>query len=137
MNPAISIQLNSTQAFFLPGQTLSGTYAFSGVAREEIQRVELSVLWFTEGKGDEDLGVHFFESIQWEEGEAAEPSGRNRVPGGAFSVELPQAPVSYYGKVLKIHWDVRVRLFLSGERSYNESRRFTVGDVPPVDVALN
>ena len=138
MTPAIFIQSDVSQSFYKPGQTLCGGYTFSGVTSEEIQRVEVSVLWFTEGKGDEDMGVHFFESILWKEF-SSEKENRNEAehPGGTFSVVLPMAPLSYYGKILKIRWNVRVRLFLIDGQDFNADWLFTVGEIPPIDVVLN
>ena len=44
----------------LPGATLSGDYRIDCVERGNLQAIEVSVLWHSEGKGDEDLAVHEF-----------------------------------------------------------------------------
>ena len=66
------------------------------------------MLWHTEGKGDEDLGVHFFDR------RAADHDSDLRGPA-TLSVPLPNSPLSYDGVVVKIHWSVRVRAFLRTE----------------------
>lgn len=71
------------------------------------------MIWKAEGKGEEDIGVHFFER-------------RNRATLGANAFDRPQklttvlplSPFSYDGKILKIVWLVRVRLFLDSGREF-------------------
>ena len=81
-----------------------------------LQAVEASVLWYTEGKGDEDMGVHYFE---------------RRVPADVddgdlrqwrrFRTPLPNSPLSYHGEIFSILWCVRVRAFLKrGKQSFYE-----------------
>ena len=72
---------------------------------KEVTSVEISVLWHTEGKGDEDFGVHFFERRT--------PETHEQLLGPAhFSIRLPASPLSYDGRILKIRWCVRVRAFV-------------------------
>jgi hypothetical protein len=87
--------------------------------------VELSILWYTTGKGEEDMSVHHFERI------VDEPSRPLdlRVPR-RFSTEMPQSPLSYDGVIVKVCWCVRVRMFLSqGQESVSEAA-FCLGNVP-------
>src|SRR5690606_40819304 len=58
--------------------------------------VEISVLWFTEGKGDEDLAVHYFERLT-----ADDVPELNLKELRRFQTILPQSPLSYEG-VLEI-----------------------------------
>jgi hypothetical protein len=111
MEPLLSLQLLDPQRTFHPGDEVTAEYQIDAVPAEEIQAVEVSVLWYTEGKGDEDLSVHFF---------------RRRVPGDAedgdlrrlyrFHTRLPNSPLSYSGQIVKIRWCARVRVFLRGAR---------------------
>ena len=61
MEPLLSIQLFDHLPAYQPGDWLKCDYQIDAVDRGEVQAVEASVLWYTEGKGDEDMGVHFFE----------------------------------------------------------------------------
>ena len=138
MMPSIIIQLDQHSAI-PPCGTVSGTYRLVEMRPEEVLRLEFSVLWFTEGKGDEDLGVHHFESIARDSGEVFqtllhELDTSQMIP---FHVALPPSPLSYYGKILKIHWCVRVRLYLKSGHEINGERLFTVGNIPPVQVSLD
>ena len=176
MIASVIIQFERQPHDFAPRETVTGTFRTVDVAPEDISRFEFSVLWFTEGKGDEDLGVHFFKSLEKldevkdakdaEEIEDAEDAEKiqnaeeepdaeqdseaagssNQVyllssePEGLtyfFSVSLPSSPLTWHGKILKIFWCVRVRLFLKNGRDVMSERVFNVGKVPPVHVELN
>ena len=156
MAASIIIQLDDPSRHFLPGEEISGTFRFVNLRPGELRRLEFSVLWFTEGKGDEDIGVHHFESISWEDSEedaAADGPGTDTVLAGvpgvlkergrgrlsrsySFRVPLPESPLSYYGLILKIRWCVRVRIFPTSGREVMEQKLFSLGKLPPVEVSL-
>ena len=52
--PRIILELDEPQRAYLPGELLQGSYAVEDAAPGQVQAVELSVLWHTEGKGDEE-----------------------------------------------------------------------------------
>ncbi|MFO0916038.1 MAG: hypothetical protein U0795_23980 [Pirellulales bacterium] len=116
MEPLISIQLHGKSPYYRPGDILECDYQIDAVSRDALQAVEASVLWYTEGKGDEDMGVHYFE---------------RRVPADVddgdlrqwrrFRIPLPNSPLSYQGEIFSILWCVRVRAFLKrGKQSFYE-----------------
>ncbi|WP_148080501.1 hypothetical protein [Roseimaritima ulvae] len=74
-----------------------------------IQGIEASVMWFTEGKGDEDFKVHYFRRYG-----AAELAAMNLAEPQRLRTELPYSPLSYEGQLLRIRWCVRLRLFMQG-----------------------
>lgn len=76
---------------------------------ESLQGIELSVLWYTEGKGDEDISVHFFRRLS-----AARLREMDLKEPHKFVSLLPESPISYNGHLLRIRWCARMRLFLSG-----------------------
>jgi hypothetical protein len=93
------------------GSTLTAHWKISNLPLEEIQGLEVSVLWHTEGKGDEDLHVHHFHRL------IETQVRRSGLDQAAFiQCVLPQSPLSYHGRLISIHWCVRLRLFLSGGR---------------------
>ena len=57
---------------YRPGDVLAGRFSLEGVAPADIRAVELSVLWHTEGKGEEDMSVHYFERVEPHNGEAVD-----------------------------------------------------------------
>lgn len=74
-----------------------------------IQGIEASVMWYTEGKGDEDFKVHYFQRFG-----SAEIAQMDLSAAHLLRTELPHSPLSYEGHLLRIRWCVRLRLFLSG-----------------------
>ncbi|HOM17563.1 MAG TPA: hypothetical protein PK777_00575 [Thermoguttaceae bacterium] len=120
--PHITIRLEGGSRSFSPGSLLRGEYWLEGVSSEEVKAVELSILWYTEGKGEEDLAVHFFRRDSLDQLPYA--AGRWI---GAFSTVLPHSPLSYQGLIVKIVWCVRVRVFLARGKQVLEELRFRLG----------
>ncbi|MEM6365137.1 MAG: hypothetical protein AAF745_11960 [Planctomycetota bacterium] len=93
------------------GRDLKATWRVSRVTLDAVSAIEISVLWHTEGKGDTDLHVHHFERLDEEQirrsGLADEQS---------LTCELPATPLSYHGRLIRLRWCVRMRLFLSDGR---------------------
>jgi hypothetical protein len=125
----LGLRLDGDRAAYRPDDTLSGTF-LPPRAAGAVDAAELSVLWYTEGKGDEDLGVHHFERFEYEEDGPGAVRRERR-----FATRLPNNPLSYDGIVVKIVWCVRVRLFLDegGERTVEIP--FRLGDVAPATEA--
>lgn len=126
-NPAISIQFDGNGRTYGPGETLSGKYLFESITPGDVKTVEISVLWHSEGKGEEDMAVHEFQRLNADDGDWIDV-GRP----GRFSTTLPQSPLSYDGAIVKIRWCVRVRVFLYRGGELVGQRAFRLGDVPPV-----
>jgi hypothetical protein len=129
--PLVSIKIDNRQAPHAPGETLTGEYQIDAVEPSELRALELSVLWYTEGKGDEDLGVHHFER-RTDEDEEPTPLTELR----KFSVALPESPLSYEGVLIKLRWCVRVRVFLKSGRQYFAELPFRLGTVPDARAVL-
>ncbi len=123
--PRIILRLDENGRVYQPGDTLAGQYRMTSIERDDIKALEVSVLWFTEGKGDEDMGVHDFKRLSTEEGDWIDP----RRPG-TFATTLPNSPLSYDGRIVKVRWCVRVRVFLAGGREVVGQRLFRLGNVP-------
>ncbi|HTU26971.1 MAG TPA: hypothetical protein VMF30_16310 [Pirellulales bacterium] len=105
--PQVELELAGDRRQYQPGETLSGHYRLLGVTAREVRAVELSVLWYTEGTGDEDLAVHFFDRF--------EPATRaiEVCQPQYFGTQLPASPLSYAGQIVKIFWCVRARVFFT------------------------
>ncbi len=120
--PAIGLRLLSLQQGLEPAETLSFEYCLKRVTSAMIDRLEVSVMWCTEGKGCEDLGVHLFESFTREQ-LAGQPLQQAR----EVSTLLPAYPLSYEGRLMKIRWCVRLRLYLSDGREITAEQPFYLG----------
>lgn len=129
--PALSMTLHSKRREYLPGEILAGEYRVDALGNAEPEAVEVSVLWQTEGKGDEDLAVHYFERLSAEEGDALDLRGPRY-----FSTTLPASPLSYEGVLIKIRWHVRVRVFFKRARELVVDQPFRLGIIPSARAIL-
>ena len=131
IEPLLSLCLVGPQRTFAAGDELVAEYQIDAVEPADIQAVEASVLWQSEGKGEEDIGVHFFERRL--PGDADEGDLR---PMRGVRTRLPNSPLSYRGAILSIRWCVRLRLFLRRGREYVVEQPFALGCVPAVLPAI-
>lgn len=106
--PALSVELCRSDARYQAGQPLRAYWQIGSTTVREITGLEASVLWFTEGKGDEDLHVHHF--VRWNDAQLQQLDLSQRQSIDCF---LPLSPITYNGTLIRICWCVRVRLFRS------------------------
>jgi hypothetical protein len=125
--PTVVIRLDSDGSAYQPGETLSGQYWIDARDADPVKAVEISVLWHSEGKGDEDMAVHEF-CRREADGAAAIDFGLPE----RFSTILPRSPLSYEGQMIKLRWCVRVRAFFQRGREVVGERQFQLGNVPSV-----
>lgn len=126
MEPLLSIRLRDQRHPYQPGDALECAYQIDAVDAADIQSIEASVLWHTEGKGDEDLGVHYFERL-----EQGEVDGQDLRTLRVLCTVLPNSPLTYPGVTLKIRWCVRVRAFLRRGKEVFFEQPFVLGSIPP------
>lgn len=124
-DPLIGVTLANNKKLYLPGDELVCEYQIDAVDPTDLQAVEASVLWYTEGKGEEDLGVHYFERRIPTESEDGDLRPMRR-----FRTRLPNSPLSYQGAICSVRWCVRIRLFLKRGREMYFDYPFTMGNVP-------
>jgi hypothetical protein len=91
-----------------------------------VKAIEVSILWRTEGKGDTDMAVHYFQRITPAAGQSWDP----RLPS-RFEARLPNSPQSYDGFLIKIRWFVRVRVFPASGKQFIAERSFRMCSGPP------
>lgn len=96
---------------YSPGETLRGGYRLGEWRENELAAVELSVLWYTAGQGEEDFFVHHFERHK----EATLPVRSDETPHVIETV-LPVSPLSYDGQIVKLCWAIRLRGFFASGR---------------------
>lgn len=129
IEPLLSICLAPSRQSYSAGDDLVFEYQIDAVDPADVQAVEASVVWYTEGKGEEDLGVHFFERLL-----PADAEDGDLRPMRRLRSRLPNSPLSYTGAILSIRWCVRLRLFLRRGREFVLEHPFTLGGVPAVTV---
>lgn len=109
-----------------PGDVLKGSICVHPDCAEKVRSAELSILWYTAGKGEEDFGVHYFKRYTTEGPDAVELSRRRE-----FRTLLPENPLSYDGLIVKVCWCARLRLFLPRGREQVIEASFQLGQVEP------
>lgn len=122
--PAIMIRLVGLQPCYEPNETLEFEYRLGRWACDKVSAIETSVVWYTEGKGTEDLGVHFFERNS---GQTV--AQRDWQAAQHIETKLPAAPLSYEGRLLKIRWSIRVRAFLNDGTELIAQQPFYLGSL--------
>ena len=114
---------------FAPGDFLICEYTIDVPAALNVHSFEASVVWFTTGKGDSDIGVHFFERRL-----------TRSLPDGylkqvqRLSTVLPLTPLSYTGRIVQIKWGVRIRLFLDDNSQFTQDAPFRLGNAAPCEI---
>ena len=106
MEPLVSLTIRNKKPYFEPGDELDCEYQIDAIGPNSIVAIETSILWYTEGKGDEDLGVHYFERRTPNDEPHKDLRELHR-----FQTTCPASPLSYNGELLTICWCIRVRVF--------------------------
>ncbi len=122
--PALGLRFLGLQPRFEPKELLEFEFRVQRVTLAEVDRLEISVMWYTEGKGTEDFGVHFFQSLSGDE-LAPVIDGRPH----PIVTTLPASPLSYEGRLLNIRWCTRLRLYLNDGREISAERPFYLGNL--------
>lgn len=117
---------------FQPGDFLLCEYRLRAIDGLVLSALETSVIWRTQGKGSEDIGVHFFERLS-RDGLRGESLVRPR----RLSTVLPNSPLSYDGRIVKIEWCVRVRLFYGEGQEVSRDHPFQLGNASLVEPQKN
>lgn len=89
--PQLNIQLSEERHEFRPGETIQGRFSWE---LEKDADVELRLIWFTQGKGTQDVGI-----IQTQRVERPPMAGEE-----AFKFILPNGPYSFTGKLITLAW---------------------------------
>jgi len=131
IEPRILVHFDGKKTVYEPGEVLAGQVRIEPLPLEDIKAVELSILWYTDGKGDQDLHVRYFR--RWSQDGDLPLDLREPL---RFQTVLPQTPLSYDGLIVRIRWCVRVRLFRSRGREIVEEVPFRLGRVAPARVRL-
>ena len=116
------LQFDRASRIYEPLESIAVRYEVAGAEAASMRALERSILWYTEGKGEEDIGVHFFERI----------ADASDLPQGFFSNRLPASPLSYEGVIVKVRWCVRLRVFFEAGRDFVSEHVFSLGRIPPV-----
>ncbi|MFP4379892.1 MAG: hypothetical protein ACLFUS_05245 [Candidatus Sumerlaeia bacterium] len=88
----LHITIDNAKDGYQPGEELRGRVDWQ--MEEPPKKARLSLLWYTEGKGTQDV------EVVWEkEWDNAMPLGQE-----TFSLRLPEGPFSWHGRLVTIRW---------------------------------
>ena len=118
------IRLVGLQPCYEPGESLEFEYRLGRSIAEKLSAIEASVVWYTEGKGTEDLGVHFFQRVS-----GPTIAQRDWQKPQEIQSKLPASPLTYEGKLIKIRWCVRVRAYLNDGTELVAQQPFYLGSL--------
>lgn len=122
IEPALGLRLHTLQPRLEPLELLEFEYSVRRVDFAHVDRLEVSVVWQTDGKGTQDFGVHYFESLNGSELSEAFDDGPRLV-----ATTLPSSPLSFDGELLSIKWCVRLRLYMDDNREIAAEQPFCLG----------
>jgi len=97
---AVEIVTGAENGIARPGARLRGSFCVKKEMRAD--KAEVFVFWYSDGKGESETGLLMHEEL------SDLQLGPERVY--PFEVTLPQGPWSYHGKLVNIHWAVRVEV---------------------------
>ncbi len=120
--PVVDLRLLNLHPGLEPNEQLEFEFSFQRVEHALVEGLEISVMWRTEGKGTEDIGIHMFQRLKGDELSHI-PLDQSR----QISTVLPCSPMSYEGRLLKLRWCVRLRLFLKDGREISAEKPFYLG----------
>ncbi len=129
--PKVNVQFSHIDRRYQPNEDLLAHYEVLNLSGGQLKAIEHSVAWYTEGKGEEDLGVHFFQRIGEKE------SSESKLVEGSFQTDLPASPLSYEGMIVKVRWCVRIRLFFLSGKDFVSEHVFELGTIPPAHQVLS
>ncbi len=92
----LRVDLDGERTVFRPGERIRGTASWR--LDEPPEEFELRLFWFTEGKGDQDVGVVETQALG-----AAGTFGELE-----FDFTAPEAPLSFSGQLITLIWAVEL-----------------------------
>ncbi len=105
---------------FPPGELIEGLVEIFPETMMRCRAVDISVLWYTEGKGRRDEGI--VQSWHYD----VEQIGPGQSFSEGFSATLPSAPWSYAGHFINIVWVIHVKIDIPMSADMNREARFLV-----------
>ncbi len=116
----IAREFDADPFWYRPGETITGTAEIMADRDLNARSVAAILYWKTEGRGDKD-----------EEEAANQVLHQGTLPAGRpmpfnISFTVPQAPWSYSGTLLHIHWFVEIRIDIAFGKDIAEAQRIIV-----------
>lgn len=90
--PELEISLETKEAIFAPGETVAGEVSW--LFHDMIKPLEIRLIWYTKGKGTQDVTL-----VEKMKIDSNTMSGQS-----PFSFKLPPTPYSFSGKLISVIW---------------------------------
>ena len=103
------ISLDNADGKFLAGSKIVGYVNWQGIS-EKADRIEIRLIWYTQGKGDRDFQINAAQTI-------ATPGTNGE---SNFEFLAPARPYSFSGKLISLSWAIEVVEFPSLEATRKE-----------------
>ncbi len=130
--PTVRLKICNPKPAYRPGDLLECECSVNAQEPIELQAVETSVVWLTEGKGEEDMGVHFFDRRNKADVRDGDLGTLYR-----FKTQLPNSPLSYNGKLIKIIWVIRVCVFFDRGKEFRFDQPFGLGQTKLLEQSVD
>ena len=88
----LKIETEQGRTQYKPGETIAGTLSWNFT--EQPRSVALRLIWYTRGKGDEDVGV--VESVTFD--------SPGQYDTRQFRFDVPAGPYSFSGRLISLIW---------------------------------
>ena len=126
---SLKIELDDPQKPRTGGETISGTITITTTGQVQCKALEVTSTWSTHGRGNIDTGDVDQQVLfqgQWD---------ANREYRYNFTLKAATWPPTYYGTLLNVSHDVRVRARIPWAKDLTASSEFTVtATTPPEDL---
>jgi hypothetical protein len=99
----MNIQLDSSAHSYFPGETITGTINWEN---SNYTKGEIRLFWYTSGKGTRDVCIV----------DTFKASNSNNSSQQKFSLQLPNQPYSFSGKLISLEWSIE--LVIEGQSIY-------------------
>lgn len=108
----LSIELEDGRTHYKPRKAIRGVarWRLEPAADEPLEGLEVRLFWYTEGKGDRDVGGMVTERV---------PEGGND-GSYEFTFSAPRAPHSFSGTLISLIWAIELVALPSGDAARQE-----------------
>ena len=110
------IEIEDGRSGFAPGERIRGTAHWR--LEEPPDGLEVRLFWYTEGKGERDVGV--VETVALGSG--------SREGSNDFSFKAPPAPFSFSGKLISLIWAIELVTLPDGQAGRQEITLSRIGE---------
>jgi len=103
----LNLRLLEARTDFRPGEDVRGTASW--ILETPPERIEVRLFWYTEGKGDQDVGIAHSKRLSSTALDGSEE----------FVLTVPDGPLSFSGQLISLYWALEL-VALPGEETFRQ-----------------